>query len=158
MFEQTIYNYDAQQNDRLIEIFYTAVHHIDSNTYTTEQKRAWAPYPIDYAFWYDRLSTKQPWMAWFNNKLVGFIELDNDGYIDCLYVDPQYQGQGIATSLYNKVITIAQQKRLSKLYVHASYIARPVFLHWGFRCIQRNEVRRKEQVLVNFTMEKCLAL
>ena len=157
MSQCTISSYDSHQHIRLIEIFYTAVHHIDSKIYTVAQKNAWAPYPINYAFWHDRFSMKKPWIAWFDHKVVGFIELDDDGYIDCFYVDPQYQGKGIATCLYNQVFKIAIKRGLSRLYVQASYIAQPIFLHWGFQCIKRNAIQRRDEVLTNFTMDKLIA-
>ena len=139
------------------ELFYAAVHSIDSAVYSKAQQHAWAPYPIDYAKWQQRLALKKPWLAFADSQLCGFIELDADGHIDCLYVHPQHQGCGVARALYQQLEQQAKLQGISRLTVEASKLAQPFFRQQGFNTLWQNLVQRGEQQLVNFSMEKYLA-
>ncbi|MDG3086219.1 GNAT family N-acetyltransferase [Vibrio hannami] len=145
--------------DRAVEIadlFHQSVHAIDSSFYTSEQKEVWAPTPPDYAFWEQRLLDKKPILAIIDNQVAGFIELDRDGHIDCAYTHPNYQGQGVASTLYQYVLKIARSRRLSRLYVEASLIAMPFFEKRGFVVVKKNELHRQGLTLINFDMELLL--
>ena len=96
------------------------------------------------------------WMAIFGSRLAGFIELKDDGYIDCFYVHPDFQKRGIARKLYDHVLDLAQQKKLSQLSVDASKVAMPIFKKWGFKIKRANKIYRKNQVLINYHMYKPL--
>lgn len=138
------------------ELFYAAVHSIDDALYSTAQRHAWAPYPIDYAKWQQRLTSKRPWLALSEGHVVGFIELDDDGHIDCMFTAPNYQRCGIASALYAVLEQHAIALALPRLYVEASYLALPFFLKQSFRQLALNVVDRNGTQLVNFTMEKWL--
>lgn len=149
--------YQPEMARELAELFHRAVHAIDASLYTPAQQEAWAPTPTDYRFWQQRLDRKRPWVIRRDNgQLAGFIELDPDGHIDCLYVDPGCQRRGVAGLLYDHLEALARSRGLGRIYVEASLVARPFFEHRGFRVLCRNELRRHGQGLVNFSMEKRL--
>ncbi|MDF2183092.1 GNAT family N-acetyltransferase [Neptuniibacter sp. CAU 1671] len=125
--------------------------------YTPAQKEAWAPSPVDYAQWRVRLSTKKPFVAIIDNQVVGFIELEADGHIDCTYTHPNFQGRGVASALYDYLLAAAKAAGLKRLYVEASLLAKPFFEHRGFVLVKQNEVRRNGVSLINFSMEKYLS-
>ncbi|MCH1925137.1 GNAT family N-acetyltransferase [Shewanella sp. C31] len=85
--------------------------------------------------------------------MVGFIELDDDGHIDCMYTAPNYQRCGIASALYAVLEQHAIALALPRLYVEASYLAQPFFFKQGFRRLDKNVVDRNGTQLLNFTME-----
>jgi len=95
-------------------------------------------------------------MAIIENHVVGFIELDAGGHIDCMYTHPGFQGKGIASALYEHLLVQAIARGLKSLYVEASLIAQPFFEHRGFSVVKKNQVQRHGISLVNFSMEKCL--
>nr|WP_320167294.1 GNAT family N-acetyltransferase [uncultured Methylophaga sp.] len=132
------------------------MHAIDSSVYTVQQKAAWAPPPIDYAFWSARLEAKKPFVAIVNNRVAGFMELDADGHIDCTYTHPDFQRMGVASMLYEHLQAEAIKRNLQRLYVEASIIAKPFFEHRGFAVFRKNAVQRHGVSLVNFSMEKSL--
>ncbi|WP_428635215.1 GNAT family N-acetyltransferase [Sedimenticola sp.] len=148
--------YSASKAREIADLFYQSVHAIDSSVYTPEQKKAWAPTPVDYSRWSERLSKKKPFVAMLENRVVGFIELDADGYIDCIYTHPDFQGMGVASALYKYLVAEAKGRGIERLYVEASLIAKPFFEHRGFSVIKKNEVKRNGVSLVNFSMEKYL--
>lgn len=91
-----IRNYEPSDAREIADLFHDAIHAIGTESYSREQVEAWAPTPPDYDHWQRRLDCKQPFVAEINQKIVGFIELDPDGHIDCMYTHKDYQRQGIA--------------------------------------------------------------
>jgi putative acetyltransferase len=151
-----IKRYQSSWAREIADLFHSAVHAIAKDDYTQAQKAVWAPTPPDYAFWSQRLANKRPWVALINERIAGFIELDDDGHIDCAYTHPEFQGQGIASALYRKLEAQARAQRLPRLYVEASKPARPFFAARGFVLVKRNEIVRHGVTLINYTMEKSL--
>ncbi len=148
--------YQTSDNDALIAIFYAAVHQIDEQYYSKKEKMAWAPVPPDYTFWYRRLNQKQPFVAVINTMIVGFIELDPDGHIDCLYVHPDYQRCGVAMTLYQALEKSAYQQKIQRLFVEASLLAKPFFDKNGFQVLSQNQASRQDCLLTYYCMEKIL--
>lgn len=138
----------------IADLYYQSVHAIDSAVYTPEQKLAWAPAPIDYRAWTERLALKQPFVAIIDDRVAGFIELDADGHIDCTYTHPDCQGKGVASALYAHVLQQARETGIRRLYVEASLIARPFFERRGFSVLKQNSVQRQGVNLINFSMER----
>jgi len=147
--------YSSARSKEITELFYTAVHHIDDAIYSQQQKEAWAPLPIDYLKWYERLTIKKPYMALLNKQVVGFIELEHD-IIDCAYVHPEHQGKGIGSALVNHVTSLAEKSDVTILSVNASIIAKPLFEKLGFLIESKNEVIRNNVLLTNYTMSLSL--
>ncbi|WP_286240733.1 GNAT family N-acetyltransferase [Neptuniibacter halophilus] len=138
------------------DLFHHAVHSINPAIYSLQQQEAWAPTPPDYAEWATRLEQTRPFIAESGGRPVGFIELEADGHIDCFYTDPDTQGQGVGSALYQHLLHQAQQRGLKRLYVEASHLAKPVFRHWGFEVVRENRVQRNGIELINFSMQKSL--
>ncbi|MCV6636679.1 GNAT family N-acetyltransferase [Candidatus Albibeggiatoa sp. nov. NOAA] len=151
-----ITSYDSRFAVDIADLYHRSVHAIDNAIYSKVQKSAWACTPPDYQMWIERLSNTKPYLAVVNQQIVGFIELELDGYIDCFYVAPEWQGQGCGGQLYRHAEHIAQERRFKRLYVEASYVARPVFEHYGFSVLKQNCVIRQNVELVNFSMQKQL--
>lgn len=66
------------------------------------------------------------WLALYNDKIIGSIALENRGNIGILkrfYVDKEYQGLGIGTSLYNILETYVKNKtNINTLYLACAKI------------------------------------
>ncbi len=149
--------YDPGRAIEIADLFHLAVHRIDSTIYDADQKEVWAPSPPDYDLWVKRLDSKQPFLAVADSRVIGFMELDPDGHIDCAYIHPDFQRQGVATALYQCLENEAKKRRVNRLYVEASIIAKPFFIKNGFNLVRQNDIQRKGVTLVNFTMEKWLS-
>ena len=151
-----IVDYTSDRALEIADLFHSSVHAIDHSIYSSEQKEAWAPTPPNYEKWKARLSAKKPYLAIVDERVAGFIELDSDGHIDCTYTSPDYQRQGVAKALFNHILCIAKSRGNKRLYVEASFIAKPLFEKFGFSVIHENKVEREQIVLTNFTMDKWL--
>ncbi|WP_318643721.1 GNAT family N-acetyltransferase [Bifidobacterium platyrrhinorum] len=83
---------------------------------------------------------------------MGFIDVDDAGYIDMLFVDPAYGRMGVATSLLTRVGRFAAAHGIGRLTVHASITARPFFTRRGFRTIETRHPTIGTVSFVNYLM------
>ncbi len=134
-------------------IFHEAVHQLASHDYTQEQCRAWSDGNIDFRLWQQRCGRKRPFVKEHEGQVVGFMELDPDGHIDCTYVDPAHARRGYMSQVMEGVKNEAHAKGIEKLFAEVSITARPFFERHGFRHIRNNEVHVRGETLVNFIME-----
>lgn len=146
--------YSPEWAIEITDLFYQSVHAIDPLVYTPEQKEAWAPTPPNYTAWLARLNVKKPFVAIIDGHVAGFMELDSDGHIDCTYTHPRFQGMGIASALYEHLLLEARARKISRLYVEASFIAKQFFEHRGFSVVKENTLEKNGVTLINFSMEK----
>lgn len=152
-----ISKYEPVMTREIADLFHASVHGIEDIHYTPEQREAWAPTPPDYDGWSARLQAKTPWVATVGGRVAGFIELDPDGHIDCMYTHPDFQGCGIASALYSCVESHARTVRMDTLRVEASRTARSFFERNGFILVRENLVIMNGSDLRNFIMEKRLS-
>ncbi|KFL33156.1 histone acetyltransferase [Sulfurospirillum sp. SCADC] len=149
--------FDTQFTTEIVNLHHASVHAIDPLIYSLEQQEAWAHTPPNYPYWVKRLALKKPFVAMVEAKIVGFIELEANGHIDCAYTHPTYQKCGVMRSLYTYVENVAEQKGIKRLYLEASIVAKPFFERRGFITLKRNEIKRNGQMIVNYSMEKMLS-
>lgn len=142
--------------DELIALFRLSVRKIAAANYSKDQCLAWAPDQIDRTVWMEKRSNKPTWVAVCNSQIAGFTDLNIDGHIDMLYVHPDFQRQGIASALINKIHEAAKQQNIKRLFTEASITARPVFEKFGFTVIEEQTVHRNGQNFTNYRMEKRL--
>ena len=84
-----------------------------------------------------------------------FIEyLPAEAYIDCLYVHPTHQGQGVGSALLSHVLSLAQTQAPTPLCADAAITALPLFLRHGFTLLHENRIRRHGEILVNYRVQK----
>ncbi|MBE8220136.1 MAG: GNAT family N-acetyltransferase [Alphaproteobacteria bacterium] len=141
----------------LYAIFVAAVE--SAVAYTPAQRKAWAGDGKDEArvAWDIAQKQKQFWVAEISGAVVGFIDWkideNNHGFIDMLYVHPDFHRQNIATKLIEAVLAAGQAQHILYFYVDASLMAKAVFMAQGFQIVAEQKVERHEQVLVNYHME-----
>lgn len=144
----------------LLNVFHRSVHAIPDIIYSPEQKLAWAPDCVDASSWKARIEQHQVWVARDdkNKECLGFIELDPQGDIECLYVCPRAQHQGIAKNLIVTAFECLCQQFPSKQQwqVHASDAAYEFFIKLGFLPTKRNQIERFGILLENTTMAKAI--
>jgi putative acetyltransferase len=148
--------YTPDRANEIADLYHASVHAIDENIYTKVEQEAWAPTSPNYKVWVNRLNIKKPFLATIDGVAAGFIELEDNGHIDCAYTHPKYQGLGVMSTLCAYIEDIAMQKSLKKLWVEASKVAKPFFEAKGFVMTKENNVTRNNVILTNYTMEKIL--
>jgi putative acetyltransferase len=147
-----IRSYRESDAVEIADLFHSSVHAVAAELYTDEEKEAWAPSPPDYPAWKLRLSTKKPFVAVKQSVIVGFIELEEDGHIDCLYVHKDYQSLGIGGQLLEYIIRTAGNRGIASFYTEASKMAMPLFKKFGFIYKSKNIILLRGQILANYNM------
>ncbi|TWT36662.1 putative N-acetyltransferase YafP [Posidoniimonas corsicana] len=150
----SIRRYAAGDETAIASIFCRAIHEVAVGDYTPEQCLAWSGRRPNVEHWRERCRRKRPFVAEVEGRVAGFCELDPDGHIDCLYVDPDFMRRGIASGLIRRAIDAARAAGVDRVYVEASLTARPVFERAGFRVVAQQSVQVGDQRLVNFRMER----
>ena len=68
--------------------------------YTEEQRQAWVPQPPSGRGWVARLDSQTILVAMHSKRVIGFMSLAANGYIDFAYLQPFAQGTGVFRRLY----------------------------------------------------------
>ena len=146
-----IREYEPADCEHLAKLFYGTVHTINAKDYSQEQLNVWATDKIDLEVWNKSLSEHYSVVAVENDIIVGFGDIDKSGYLDRLYVHKDYQRQGIATAICNK---LEQAVKVNKIITHASITAKPFFEQRNFKVVKEQQVKRNGIALTNYVMEK----
>lgn len=146
-------SYQSSDLPNLGKLFYETIHKVNQKDYTPEQLQAWAP-TITPAAWHERFLHTFTQIAVLKNKIVGFGNLEQMGYLDCLYVHHAYQSCGIGTAICDKLEQYAMQQGAQQITVHASITAKPFFEHRGYVLLQEQLVKRNDVFLKNYKMQK----
>lgn len=110
----------------LFRVFFSAVHEVASRDYTTEQVNAWAPADTDPQLWAARMRDLHPFVVEIDKQIVGYADLQPDGYIDHFYVSGACPRQGIGTLLMNRIHEEARLLGLKELTSDVSKTAEPL--------------------------------
>lgn len=146
-----IRRYETSDCKDLAELFYNTVHSINAKDYTEEQLNVWATGSVDLEKWNQSLLAHFSVVAVEDEIIVGFGDIDMTGYLDRLYVHKDYQNQGIATAICDKLEYIFD---VGKVTTHASITAKPFFEKRGYKVTKKQNVERDGVLLQNYVMEK----
>lgn len=141
--------YQPSDCKELTELFYNTVHTVNAKDYTEKQLDAWATGQEDREKWNLSLKEHYSVVAVAGSIIAGFGDIDDTGYLDRLYVHKDYQRQGIATAICDKLEAAVQ----GKIVTHASITARPFFEKRGYKVIKEQRVERQGIFLTNYIME-----
>ncbi|PZV12377.1 MAG: GNAT family N-acetyltransferase [Leptolyngbya sp.] len=137
-------------------LFYDTVHHINSRDYSLEQVNAWAPKNPTIDLWIKRLSQSITYVAEQTDQIIGFGNLEANGYLDCFYCHKDFQRMGVGSQLLATIESTARSRGMQTLTTEASLTARSFFEAKGFRIITPQIVECRGQSFLNFVMEKSL--
>ncbi|BDH46988.1 putative N-acetyltransferase YafP [Salmonella enterica subsp. enterica serovar Choleraesuis] len=143
------------ESDALAELMIESIKTLAAQDYTPAQVEAWAR--LDMAAWPGRLHRQQVWVARDGDRPVGFISLAPGGYIDLLFVAPDWALRGVASRLLETLEQAAGAEQLPRLKTEASLTARAFFERHGFLIEERQRVEVRGESFINFLMEKSLA-
>lgn len=148
-----IRRYSSDDCHAMADLFYETVHHVNVKDYSQEQINAWADKNMDLVKWDRSFLDHITFVVQDQDQVVGFGDIDQEGYLDRLYVHKDYQRQKIGTCLCDHL-----EKSISSdtVTVHASITAKPFFEKRGYQVIKKQQVERKGILLTNYRMEKKL--
>lgn len=143
--------YEPTDGKALAALFYDTVHTVNAGDYTKEQLDAWATGEVDLDCWNQSFLEHDTVVAVEHGRIVGFGDMDQTGYLDRLYVHKEYQKQGVATAICDR---LEKLMAADGFYTHASITARPFFEKRGYQVVKEQEVEKNGVVLTNYVMVK----
>lgn len=135
-------------------VYFTSIRDIASRDYTPDQIAAWAPEDMDPQKWACHLRQLQPFVVAIGDIIVGYADVQPDGYIDHFFVAGNYPKQGVGTLLMNAIHDEARRLGLSELTSNVSKTAEGFFLRHGFHVVERGFPVRRGVTLQNALMRK----
>lgn len=145
--------------ERLATIFYRSVREAALKAYSEEQVAVWAP-KIPRAHIYRRRAVDDRVLLVAVDERdvpAAYADLESNGHIFHLYCIPEFIGTGMVSKLYDALEIEARGRGITRLYVEASELARPVFERKGFSLVRRNDFTHRKVKIHNYIMEKMLA-
>jgi putative acetyltransferase len=140
----------------LFRVYFTAIHGVASRDYSPEQVEAWAPADLDVDLWANRVQKIRPFVVELDNEIVGYADVQPDGYIDHFFVAGPHPRQGIGTRLMTRIHEEAKSLGLTELTSNVSNTAEPFFVFHGFHVVERRLPVLRGVTLQNALMRKGL--
>lgn len=134
----------------LRELFNQTVRQVNKRDYTATQLAAWAPENYDRQAWLECLQQNRPFIAEIDGTIVGFADVQADGYIDHFFSSASAQGKGVGRALMEHLLA----HEYPRFYANVSITARSFFEHFGFRLVREQQVDVRGEILTNYLMEK----
>ena len=138
----------------ILELFKLTITKVNSQDYTPEQIEVWTQSVKNIERWQQRVEMQFFLLVEAENQLVGIGSITSTGYLDMMYVHPDFQRMGIAQTLLEALTSYAESQEAVAITSDVSITARPFFEKNGFTVLQRQDNERQEQILVNYKMEK----
>lgn len=143
--------YESADCPALASLFYDTVHTVNARDYPPEQLDVWATGHVDLDAWDRSFLAHYTIVAVEGEKIIGFGDIDDTGYLDRLYVHKDHQGQGAAAAICDALEAHVAGKPIT---THASITAKPFFEHHGYKVVRTQQVERGGLLLTNFVMQK----
>jgi len=149
---------DAYQEDikEIQKLFYDTIHMICRKDYSKEQIDAWSSSSDDNEKWLDKILNQYFLVARTDNKIVGFGSLQDNKYLDFLYVHKDYQKKDIAKKILSYLEKKAEINRSEVITADVSKTAKSFFEKNGYKVLKEQNKKIKKISLPNFKMVKKL--
>lgn len=135
-------------------LFVNTISTICKNDYPADQIKVWTSSVENIQRWTERITSQYFLVAELDNKIVGYISLKSNDYLDLLYVHKNYQRQGIANKLYDEIEKQAIRNNSTSLHADVSKTAKPFFEKMGFKVVKTQSNKIKGIEVVNYKMIK----
>lgn len=127
-----IRRFESGDEETLRTLFYYTVRKICINDYTDAQVSAWAPNIYVAEDWNKKIALLNPFVVLLDGQVVGYADLQPDGYVDHFFCHWQHQGKGVGTALMQQLIAEGARNFNHRLYANVSLTAKPFFERHGF--------------------------
>lgn len=148
-----IRRYQKGEEDKLYDIFSTSIKMNAKEYYTSEQLDAWAPVEIDIIKWKERIMGINPYVVIDDDEIIGYADLQSNGYIDHFFIKGGYANKGVGRFLMKHLISKANEEQIEVLFADVSLAAQEFFEKFGFKIIERKKVNIRGIKLENALMK-----
>ena len=122
-----IRRYSPGEECDIWNVYFAATRESNARDYHPELIDRWAPQDQDMDQWKGRVAEKNPFVAIVSGAIVGFAELEINGFIDYFYVHPNWQGRGIGKALLAIVEAEAAKVGVNVVSADVSITAKAFF-------------------------------
>lgn len=145
----------AEDLEAIINLYYDTVKLINSKHYSPEQIEAWLDDETRPERFLSKINNQLGYVCVNeNNELLGFSSITEDGYLDMLYANNNYQRKGVGTLLLEQMEMATKIRNLDYIVADVSITAVPFFKSNGFEFVREQHVERNGVKLTNFRMKK----
>ena len=138
----------------VMDLFYVTVHEVNKNDYSEEQLDAIAPKDANEYHWEKSLEKNHTIVVEEDDKLSAFGNIGKTGYLDRLYVHPDYLRKGIASKLVEELEEYAKKHGSHVINVTSSITSKAFFESKGYAVIEEQINERRGERLLRYLMEK----
>ena len=138
-------------------IFLRAVLETATAHYSAAQVQAWADEYGTLDSWDAARSAAHTLLGIVDGRVAGFTDVDDHGYIDMLFVDPDLGRRGVASTLLASVAALAERRGLRLLTTFASLTSRPVFERQGFEVTGERYFGEGDRAVKTYAMRRVLS-
>ncbi len=146
----TIRPYRSTDCAATIRLFRHTIAAVNTRDYSLAQCNMWMQGAADRQRWDQSLRSHYTLVAEDHNKIVGFGDITEQGYVNRLFVSPRHQHKGIGRRLLEALeCTFA-----GRLTTHSSITALPFFQAQGYQLLRDVVLTFNGVSLKSFLMEK----
>lgn len=145
------------------QLYIDTVTNVNSKDYDENQIRAWIkPWfepdttTRDGRTFADKIVEQYFIVAVINNIIAGFASLEDNGYLDFMYVHKDFQRHGVAKKLLNELESYAREKNIKEVNAIVSKTALGFFEKHGWIKIREDVVEVRGATFVDNIMIKKL--
>ncbi len=121
--------------EKLLDLFCRTIKTVNLGDYSEKQVKMWGSLERVMPNWNNSFEDKEVFVVEDLGKILGFCELENNGYIDRFYVAADSVGQGVGYKLFQALESSAKSKKIKMLFANASITAKPFFQKQGFSVV-----------------------
>ena len=138
----------------VMDLVYVTVHEVNKNDYSEEHLDAIAPKDANEYHWEKSLEKNHTIVVEEDDKLIAFGNIGKTGYLDRLYVHPDYLRKGIASKLVEELEEYAKKHGSHVINVTSSITSKAFFESKGYAVIEEQINERRGERLLRYLMEK----
>lgn len=142
--------YRAEDSAQVVLMVKESILQVAIKAYTLQQVKVWAE-NITLPKWDAVVVGTTALVACEKGIIVGFGNMQSNGYLNMLFVHKDFQHQGVASALVSE---LEQETQCLGYTVYASILAKPLFEKLGYKVWQENTAQIEEQKFLNYFMQK----
>jgi ribosomal protein S18 acetylase RimI-like enzyme len=126
---------DTLKSSNVLKLVWNVFEEFEAYQYSTEGLSEFKKFIENYSLIKQLLENSEMkiWGCFYNDKIIGMIATKQTNHISLLFVDKKYHKQGIARSLYRKLVEYySKDGSCSEITVNSSLYAVEIYKRLGF--------------------------
>ena len=138
----------------LMALMFDSTRVLCKNDYTPEELSKWVPERMDKARFMRSLALSYVRVAHMDGEIVGFADMDESGYLNRLFVAPDFGRRGVGTALLNEMEKHAKKKGIHTISLISSITSKGFYQKNGYTLLGEKYLSVKPVRVKGYKMEK----